>query len=125
MAASRPSPGHVAVFSLGGTIAMAKAPARGRVAARSWRSWGSWGCAALTGHQLLDAVPGLAGLGARVEVHDFRQLPGASLTLGDVFDLAAAIRKQVAAGAAGSRGDPGYRHDRRDRVPARPAAHRR
>ena len=26
MAASRPSPGHVAVFSLGGTIAMARAP---------------------------------------------------------------------------------------------------
>ena len=26
MAAARPSPGHVAVFTLGGTIAMTKAP---------------------------------------------------------------------------------------------------
>lgn len=57
---------------------------------------------ALTGQQLLDAVPGLAGLGAGVEVHDFRRVPGASLAIGDVFDLAAAIRKQVASGAAGA-----------------------
>jgi L-asparaginase len=94
MAASRTSPGYVAVFSLGGTIAMTKAPGE---------AGGVVGVVpALTGQQLLDAVPGLAGLGARVEVHDFRRVPGASLTLGDVFDLAAAIRKQVAAGAAGA-----------------------
>jgi L-asparaginase len=94
MAAARPSPGHVAVFTLGGTIAMTKAP--GGVG-------GADGVVlALTGQQLLDAVPGLAGLGTRVEVHDFRRVPGASLTLGDVFDLAAAIRKQVASGAAGA-----------------------
>jgi L-asparaginase len=97
MAAARPSPGHVAVFTLGGTIAMTKAP--GGVGG----SDGADGVVlALTGQQLLDAVPGLAGLGAAVEVHDFRRVPGASLTLGDVFDLAAAIRKQVAAGAAGA-----------------------
>jgi L-asparaginase len=90
MAASRPSPGHVAVFSLGGTIAMTKAPGEaGGVAP------------ALTGPQLLDGVPGLATLGAGVEVHDFRRVPGASLAIGDVFDLAAAIRKQLASGAAG------------------------
>ena len=94
MAAARPSPGHVAVFTLGGTIAMTKAP-------------GGVGRAdgvvlALTGQQLLDAVPGLAGFGAEVGVHDFRRVPGASLAIGDVFDLAAAIRKQVAAGAAGA-----------------------
>ena len=91
MAAARPSPGHIAVFSLGGTIAMTKAP--GEVGGV---------IPALTGQQLLDAVPGLVALGARVEVHDFRRVPGASLAIGDVFDLAAAIRKQLASGAAGA-----------------------
>jgi L-asparaginase len=75
---SDPSAARVAVFTLGGTIAVA--PAAGG------------GVPALTGRQLLDAVPGLDGLGADVEVHEFRQLPGASLTVGDVADLAAAIR---------------------------------
>jgi L-asparaginase len=100
MAASRPFPGHVAVFSLGGTIAMAKTPGDdGDVVG----AVGVIGVVpALTGRQLLDAVPGLAGLGADVQVHDFRRVPGASLTLGDVFDLAAAIKQQVAAGAAGA-----------------------
>ena len=90
MAGSRPSGGRVAVFTLGGTIAMARAPGESGVAP------------ALTGRQLLDAVPGLAGLGAAVEVHDFRRVPGASLTIGDVYDLAAAIRNELAAGAAGA-----------------------
>ena len=90
MAVSRPPAGRVAVFTLGGTIAMARAPGESGVAP------------ALTGRQLLDAVPGLAGLGAVVEVHDFRRVPGASLTIGDVYDLAAAIRKELAAGAAGA-----------------------
>jgi L-asparaginase len=91
MAASRPPAGHVAVFSLGGTISMTRAPGEtGGVVP------------ALTGRQLLDAVPGLADLGAGVEVHEFRRVPGASLAIGDVFDLAAAIRKELAAGAAGA-----------------------
>jgi L-asparaginase len=91
MAASRPPSGHVAVFSLGGTISMTRAPGEtGGVVP------------ALTGRQLLDAVPGLADLGAGVEVHEFRRVPGASLAIGDVFDLAAAIRKETAAGAAGA-----------------------
>ncbi len=91
MTASRPSPAQVAVFSLGGTIAMTKAPgeAGGVVPA-------------LTGQQLLDAVPGLTSLAARVEVHDFRAVPGASLVIGDIFDLALAIGKQAASGAVGA-----------------------
>ena len=47
MAVSRLSGGRVAVFTLGGTIAMARAPGESGVAP------------ALTGRQLLDAVPGL------------------------------------------------------------------
>ena len=90
MAASHPSRAHVAVFSLGGTIAMTRAPAEAGGVVPT-----------LTGQQLLDVVPGLADLGARVEVHDFRRMPGASLAIGDVFDLAAAIRRQTASGAAG------------------------
>ena len=86
-----PRVARVAVFTLGGTIAMTRAPddAAGVVPA-------------LTGPQLLGAIPGLAGLGAGLEVHDFRQVPGASLTITDVFDLAAAIRERIAAGAAGA-----------------------
>jgi L-asparaginase len=76
------------VFSLGGTIAMArKAGDPGGVAP------------ALTGQQLLEAVPGLAGVGVSVEVHDFRQVPGASLAIGDIAELAATISKQAASGA--------------------------
>ena len=57
---------------------------------------------ALTGQQLLDEVPGLSGIGADVELCDFRRVPGAALTIGDIFDLAAAIRKQVVSGAVGA-----------------------
>jgi L-asparaginase len=81
-------PARVAVFALGGTIAMARKPGDpGGVAP------------ALTGQQLLDAVPGLAGTGIAVEVHDFRQVPGASLTIDDIKELADAIGKQDATGA--------------------------
>jgi L-asparaginase len=74
---------RIAVFALGGTISMAPD-------------------AVLTGRQLLDAVPGLDGVGAQIEVHEFRQLPSASLSLGDIFELAAAIGERIAAGAAGA-----------------------
>jgi L-asparaginase len=89
--ASRPAPTRVAVFSLGGTIAMTKAPgdAGGVVPA-------------LTGRRLLDAVPGLSGLGGDIEVRDFRQVPGASLTIDDIVELAAAIAARTASGAAGA-----------------------
>jgi len=90
MAASHPAGGPVAVFSLGGTIAMTGPPGeRGGVVPT------------LTGQQLLAAVPGLDGAAASVTVHDFRRVPGASLIMADLTDLAAAISAQVAAGVAG------------------------
>ena len=46
-------------------------------------------------------MPGLDAVGAELDVHDFRQIPSSSLAISDVIALAAAIRQQVAAGAAG------------------------
>ncbi|MGH3276782.1 MAG: asparaginase [Streptosporangiaceae bacterium] len=91
MATSRLARTPIAVFTLGGTIAMTKAAgeAGGVVPA-------------LSGQQLLAAVPGLTEAPADVEVHDFRAVPSASLTIADIFDLAAAIRKQATSGAAGA-----------------------
>jgi L-asparaginase len=89
--AARSSPPHVAVFSMGGTIAMTKAPGdSGGV------------LPALTGQQLLDAVPGLTDAGIAVRAHEFRRIPGASLTIADVFDVAAAIAEQIGSGAVGA-----------------------
>src|SRR5579859_5495012 len=73
-------PVRVAVFTLGGTIAMMPDET-------------------LSGRQLFDAVPGLDGIDA--ELHDFRRLPSASLSIGDVYELAAAIGERIAAGASG------------------------
>ncbi|HEU5385660.1 MAG TPA: asparaginase [Streptosporangiaceae bacterium] len=87
---------RVAVFTLGGTIAMVPGSAPGA----SGDTGVSGSVPALSGRQLLDAVPGLDGIDA--EVHDFRQLPSASLTIGDVYELAAAIGGRLAAGAAGA-----------------------
>ena len=80
-------PPRIAVYTLGGTIAMV--PGDGGAVL------------ALSAHDLLAAVPGLPGLGLTIEVHDFRRLPGASLGFDDLLDLAADIRAQVAAGVAG------------------------
>src|SRR5215831_11366745 len=85
--AARP---RVAVFTLGGTIAMA--PAGGADPA----------VPTLSAADLLASVPGLGEAGAGITVHDFRRLPGASLSIGDVLDLAASVAREVAAGAAGS-----------------------
>src|ERR1700760_3499206 len=88
-----PSPARVSVFSLGGTIAMTrKAGDPGGVTP------------ALTGRQLLDAVPGLAEAGISAEVHDFRQVPSAFLTIGDIAELAEAIGKQDTTGIVVTQG---------------------
>ena len=84
---------RVAVFSLGGTIAMTR------------KAGDADGVApALTARQLLGAVPGLAVIGASIEVHEFRQVPGASLTIGDIVELAAAIRERAATGTVVTQG---------------------
>jgi len=85
--AATPARARVAVFTLGGTISMTPVPAAGAVPA-------------LTGRQLIDAVPGLDG--SDVEVHDFRQVPGACLVIADVVELAAAIGERLGSGAAGA-----------------------
>lgn len=79
---------RVAVFSLGGTIAMATQP-DGTVAP------------ALSGDDLLAAVPQLGEVDADLEIHDFRRLPGASLSFDDLFSLSAAIREAIEQGANG------------------------
>lgn len=75
----------VAVVSLGGTIA----------------STGSGGVTPrLTSQDLADSVPGLGDL-ADVEAHSFRQVPGPSLTLDDLYALAELIEDRLDAGVSG------------------------
>src|SRR4029453_8103491 len=77
-----PQRARVALYSLGGTIAMTP-QAGGGVAP------------VLSAAELLAAVPGLAETGIRVEVHDLRRLPGASLSVDDRLTLADEIARQV------------------------------
>ncbi|MFG3041768.1 asparaginase [Streptomyces sp. NPDC048330] len=76
----------MAVYSLGGTIAMTTDPTTGGVVP------------ALSAHDLLSAVPGLDGHGISLRVHDFRRVPGASLTFEDLTELCSAIGKTLDAG---------------------------
>ncbi len=84
-----PSP-RVALFALGGTIAMSPGEGGGPVAP------------ALSGNDLVTAVPGLAESGAALTVHDFRRKPGASLDFTDLYALADAVQAELDGGAAGA-----------------------
>jgi L-asparaginase len=79
----------VAVFGLGGTIAMTQSPDGGVAPA-------------LSASQLLAAVPGLSDLHAGLRAVDFRQKPGASLTFPDLFELVTAISDALDSGCAGA-----------------------
>ena len=79
----------VAVFCLGGTIAMTADPDTGRA------------IPALTASRLVDAVPGLDALRLTLRTRDFRQVPSASLSVADLDELEAAIAAEVRAGADG------------------------
>ena len=79
----------VAVFGLGGTIAMTQAPGGGV-------------SPALSAPELLAAVPGLGAIGAELRTVDFRRKPGASLTFSDLFELAGAINGALGSGASGA-----------------------
>jgi len=96
---------RVTLFTLGGTIASTHDPApagpgTGQLRGPAGRPPGV--APSLRGADLLAAVPGLNSLGLEVDVHDFLQVPGASVTIPDVIALAGAIREQIAAGAAGA-----------------------
>ncbi len=80
----------VAIFSLGGTIAMTTDPATGGVVP------------ALSAQELLDAVPALQDLDVDLRVHDFRRLPGASLGFDDLRALSDAIADAFQAGCDGA-----------------------
>jgi L-asparaginase len=77
----------VALFALGGTIAMAAGTA-GVVPS-------------LDAEQLVAAVPGLADLDIDLRWIDFRSRPGASLTIADLTELAAAVRLHFDGGGTG------------------------
>jgi L-asparaginase len=79
----------VAVFGLGGTIAMAQA-AQGGVSP------------ALSASDLLAAVPGLSDVQAGLRVQDFRNKPGASLDFSGLYGLADAIDEALNDGCVGA-----------------------
>ncbi|WP_425833619.1 asparaginase [Streptomyces fractus] len=82
---------RVAVFSLGGTIAMTSQTPGGVTPT-------------LSASDLVSAVPGLADTGIAIDVHDFRQLPGASLGFTDLLDLAREIEDLTADGVVVTQG---------------------
>jgi L-asparaginase len=86
---SRPVKPPVAVFALGGTIAMTQTPDGGVAPA-------------LSAPELLAAVPGLGDVEAGIRAVDFRRKPGASLTFGDLFELVSSISDTLADGCAGA-----------------------
>ncbi len=95
-----PNP-RVTVFSLGGTIAMTSAGAPAPAGPPGGSPAAGGVVPALTGEQLISAVPGLAAAGVDVVARQFRQVPGASLTLPDIVELAAAIEAEEVKGTSG------------------------
>jgi len=79
---------RVAMFGLGGTIAMTSTASGGVTPT-------------LTAADLLDAVPGLADSSVTLDVHDFRRAPGASLDFADILALVEAINEAFTGGADG------------------------
>ena len=80
---------RIALFALGGTIAMG-----------STKDGTTVGLA-LGASDLLASVPGLAELGIDVEAHQFRQLPSASLSFADLVELVRAAGERVGDGVDG------------------------
>jgi L-asparaginase len=80
---------RVAVFTLGGTIAMQAAP-------------GAAATPALSAVDLLAAVPGLDDAGLELRLRDVANKPGASLSFGELFGLAGAISAALGDGCAGA-----------------------
>ncbi|MGC1212023.1 MAG: asparaginase domain-containing protein, partial [Micromonospora sp.] len=78
----------IALFTLGGTIAMAGTGSGGVVTR-------------LTGAQLTAAVPGLADLAEPLDVRDVEAVPSAALTYAQLLDLVDAAGVAVADGATG------------------------
>ena len=72
----------IALFTLGGTIAMA-------------------GGHRLTGEDLAAAVPGLSELDRPVEIQDIEAVPSSNLTAAKILEVVDAASKAVAAGAVG------------------------
>jgi L-asparaginase len=77
----------LAVFFLGGTIAMA--------------GHGDGVVQRLSGSAIISAVPQLADLDVTVQTHDFRAMPSACLSFDDILELAGRAEKAVADGATG------------------------
>lgn len=79
---------HIAVISMGGTIAMAPSASGGIVPA-------------LSADDLVASVPGLAELDVTITTESLRALPSPSLGFGDLVVLSGRVRHEIAAGARG------------------------
>ncbi|WP_431043202.1 asparaginase [Streptomyces sp. P1-3] len=107
----------VALFTLGGTIAMAGVgragqdvgrgggddggPGRGQDVGRGEGGGGGPVVARLTGADLTAAVPGLTELGTPLEIRDAHAVPSASLTTSHMLAVVRDASRAVAEGAAG------------------------
>jgi L-asparaginase len=81
---------RIAVFTLGGTIAMRSASGGGAVTP------------SLSAADLLAAVPGLDEAHVELSVHDVVNKPGASLSFADLYAVADVINTALAEGCAGA-----------------------